>query len=107
MPLRGGDSTSGRLRLALTLILMRPFVGFAVSIVALSLPVRAAAQATMALTGATIIDGRGGPPIRDGVLVITNGRVTAVGSRASVAVPAGARDIAANGKYIIPGLMDA
>jgi imidazolonepropionase-like amidohydrolase len=87
--------------------MMRSSVVLAISIVWLSNPMGTAAQAPSAFIGATIIDGRGGPPIRDGVLLVANGRVTAVGPRGKVAVPAGAREISAAGKYIIPGLMDA
>jgi imidazolonepropionase-like amidohydrolase len=44
---------------------------------------------TIVLTGATIIDGNGGTPIRDGVIVINDKRIVAVGPRSSVSVPAG------------------
>jgi imidazolonepropionase-like amidohydrolase len=76
-------------------------------VIALLVPAGAPAQAPIAITGATIIDGRGGPPIRDGVLLVANGRVSAVGPRGTVKVPAGAREISAGDKYVIPGLMDA
>ena len=46
---------------------------------------------TLALTGATIIDGNGGAPIHDGVIVVKDKRIVAVGPRGSVSVPAGAR----------------
>jgi imidazolonepropionase-like amidohydrolase len=62
---------------------------------------------TLALTGATIIDGNGGTPIHDGVIIIQDKRIAAVGPRSSVSVPAGAREVKLNGKYILPGLMDA
>ena len=38
---------------------------------------------TLALTGATIIDGNGGAPIHDGVIVIKDKRIVAVGPRGS------------------------
>jgi imidazolonepropionase-like amidohydrolase len=60
-----------------------------------------------ALTGATIIDGNGGSPISDGVLVITDQKITAIGPRNSVKIPEGARRIDISGKYVVPGLMDA
>jgi len=66
----------------------------------------AAAQVT-ALTGATVIDGNGGTPIPDAVIVIAGRKIAAVGPRSSVSVPAGAQRMDASGKYIIPGLMDA
>lgn len=62
---------------------------------------------TVAIVGATVIDGTGAEPVKDAVLVIDGGKITAVGPRARVAVPAGARQIDAAGKYVIPGLMDA
>ncbi len=61
----------------------------------------------IAITGATVIDGTGKAPITDGVVVITNGRITAVGKAGSVPVPTGTRSIDAKGKFVIPGLMDA
>jgi imidazolonepropionase-like amidohydrolase len=62
---------------------------------------------TVAIVGATVIDGTGAEPVKDAVLVIDGARITAVGPRGKVAVPAGARQIDAAGKYVIPGLMDA
>jgi imidazolonepropionase-like amidohydrolase len=65
------------------------------------------AQATVrAIIGATLIDGTGGPPIGDAVLVIQDGGITAAGPRASVAIPAGATIVDAKGKYVVPGLID-
>ncbi len=66
----------------------------------------AAAAQTVAVTGGTVIDGTGAAPIADGVVVFTDGRITAAGSAASTPVPAGATTIDAGGKYVIPGLMD-
>ena len=67
---------------------------------------RASAQVT-AITGATIIDGTGRDPVRDGVIVIRDGKIAAIGPKASTAVPPGAQVINASGKHVIPGLMDA
>jgi imidazolonepropionase-like amidohydrolase len=65
------------------------------------------AQGVSVVTGATVVDGTGGPPIKDAAIVIEGNRITAIGARSAVRVPAGAREIDAAGKYIIPGLMDA
>jgi imidazolonepropionase-like amidohydrolase len=46
-----------------------------------------------------------GPPIENGTVVITNGRISAVG--ANVAIPANARVIDATGKWVTPGLINA
>ena len=62
---------------------------------------------TLAITGATIIDGTGKAPLANGVVVITDGRIAAVGALGEVAIPDGAKRIDARGKYVIPGLMDA
>ncbi len=78
--------------------------------VSLSMPVRAAkATGTVALTGARIVtmaDANGGI-IDDGVIVISGDRITAVGRRGDVSIPADARQIDVAGKTIIPGLVDA
>ncbi|HEY0112500.1 MAG TPA: amidohydrolase family protein [Allosphingosinicella sp.] len=63
----------------------------------------------VAITGARILtmaDERGGV-IEDGVILVENNRIRAVGRRGEVAVPAGARTVDATGKTIIPGLIDA
>jgi imidazolonepropionase-like amidohydrolase len=62
---------------------------------------------TLAITGGTVIDGTGKPPVSDGVVLIADGKIAAVGPARDVTVPAGARRIDARGKYLIPGLMDA
>ncbi len=42
-----------------------------------------------AFAGATVIDGTGGPPILDGVIVVQNGRIEAIGRPDEVNVPRG------------------
>ena len=66
-----------------------------------------AGGAPVAFTNARIIDGTGRAPIERGTLVVTNGRVTAVGASASVTIPAGAQRIDAAGKTIVPGFVNA
>jgi imidazolonepropionase-like amidohydrolase len=61
---------------------------------------------TTALVGGTVIDGNGGAPIADGVVVITGSRITAVGPRASVRIPADANQVEARGRWIMPGMID-
>jgi imidazolonepropionase-like amidohydrolase len=62
---------------------------------------------TVAFTGGRIIDGTGKASIEQGTIVVTNGRITAVGPSASVTVPAGVTRIDSTGKTIIPGLINA
>src|SRR5688572_25796138 len=47
-----------------------------------------------------------GAPIDNGVLVVQNGRITAVGPRASVSEPANAIVHDLTGKVLMPGLVD-
>lgn len=60
-----------------------------------------------AIVGGTLIDGTGGAPVPDAVVVVRDGTIAAAGPRAKVDVPAGARTIDATGKFVLPGLMDA
>lgn len=62
---------------------------------------------TVAFSGATLIDGTGAAPVSDSVIVVTDGRITAVGPRASVSIPAGARTVNVSGKTIMPGIVNA
>jgi len=64
---------------------------------------RASAQ-TIAITGGKVFP-VSGPPIENGTVVITNGRITAVG--ANVAIPADARRVDATGKWVTPGLINS
>src|ERR1043166_4841276 len=67
----------------------------------------AAGSQTIAITGATVIDGTGRAPIPDAVVLIRDGRIAALGTAREVAIPASATRIDARGKFLIPGLMDA
>jgi imidazolonepropionase-like amidohydrolase len=69
-----------------------------------SLP--ALAQVTV-IQGGTLIDGNGGAPVADSVVVIEGNTITAAGPAGSVQVPAGATVIDAAGKWVLPGLWDA
>lgn len=58
---------------------------------------------TIAFTGGTVAIGDGSQPIANGTVVIRDGRIVAAG--ANVAVPAGARTIDAQGKWIAAGIV--
>ena len=66
----------------------------------------AAPSGRTALTGARIVTMKGDEVIEDGVVVLNGNRIEAVGPRASVSVPAGARVIDVAGKTIMPGIID-
>jgi imidazolonepropionase-like amidohydrolase len=59
-----------------------------------------------ALVGGTVIDGNGGAPIADAIVLMSGQRITAVGPRSSMTIPAGATEVDARGKWIIPGMID-
>ena len=58
----------------------------------------------MAIVGGTVFDGAG-RRFENGVVVITDGRVVAVGD-ASTAIPAGHRSVDARGRFVPPGIID-
>lgn len=65
------------------------------------------AQTTpVAFTGAHIIP-IAGNEISNGVLVVQNGKIVAVGATGSVTIPAGAKRVDATGKVIMPGIVDS
>jgi imidazolonepropionase-like amidohydrolase len=68
--------------------------------------VRILAQSTV-LNHATLIDGTGAAAIPDAVIVITAGRIAAIGPGAKVKAPAGAQVIDLTGKTVIPGIINA
>ena len=59
-----------------------------------------------ALVGGTLIDGFGGPPIRNSVILIEGDRIKDVGQAGTLAVPAGAEVISTDGMSVLPGLWD-
>ncbi len=68
---------------------------------------KAAADDGIALVGATLVDGTGGPALPDAVVVVRRGRIESVGQRAGFALPRKTREVDVSGRWIIPGLIDA
>ena len=58
----------------------------------------------IAVRAARVLDGRGGTPLVDGVVLIRGGRIEAVGSR--LPIPAGTRVIDLGSATLLPGLID-
>lgn len=59
------------------------------------------------IEGGTLVDGNGGAPLKDSVIVIEESRVKAVGAKGSVSYPPHAKIIRADGLTVLPGLIDA
>lgn len=68
---------------------------------------RAAGSGKTAYVGATVFDGTGAPVTRDAVLLVSDGRIEAVGPRADVRIPRGTETVDLTGRWIVPGLIDA
>ncbi len=61
---------------------------------------------TIALVGGRLIDGFGGPPIANSVILVDGERITAVGTVGALAIPADAEVISTEGMSVLPGLWD-
>ncbi len=61
---------------------------------------------TVALVGGRVITLKGDEVLEDGVVVVRGDRLVAVGPRAEVKVPEGARVVDVRGKTLMPGLVD-
>jgi imidazolonepropionase-like amidohydrolase len=62
---------------------------------------------TVALRAARVIDGTGAAPILNGVVVVTDDKIVAVGKQGAVDVPANARVIDLGDATLLPGFIDA
>ena len=60
-----------------------------------------------ALTGATLIDGRGGAPIPNANVILRDGKIDCAGTAAQCPVPEGIDITDVRGMWIAPGLIDA
>lgn len=67
----------------------------------------AAGQGPAVIVGATLIDGRGGPPVPDSVVIVQDDTIVQVGRRAQVSVPRDAEILDASGMFLLPGLIDS
>jgi len=61
---------------------------------------------TVALVGGTLIDGRGGDPHEDSVVLVSGRTIEAAGNRDAVGVPGEAEVIDVSGKTVMPGMID-
>ena len=73
-------------------------------------PAQPAPPTPLVLAGGTVVDvtnwGHSAKDQQDALVIIIEGRITEVGSRADVAIPRNARVIDCTGKFLVPGLVD-
>jgi imidazolonepropionase-like amidohydrolase len=70
-------------------------------------PEPAPLPSSIAIVGATLWDGTGGPPVPNAVTLVRHDRILCAGSAGECVIPKGARIIDATGQYLIPGLIDS
>lgn len=61
---------------------------------------------TVVLRAARVIDGTGAAPIVNGVVVVTDDKIVAVGPESAVRIPAGARRVDLGNATLLPGFID-
>ena len=62
---------------------------------------------TLAITGGQLVDGYGGLPVHNAVVLVTGVRITGVGNVNSVPIPDGVKPLDVNGMTILPGLWES
>lgn len=74
----------------------------------LALPATGVCQSApvTALVGGALFDGTGRGVVEDATVLVEGDRIKAVGGRADVYIPAGARVVDVSGKWLVPGLVD-
>lgn len=59
-----------------------------------------------AIIGAVLIDGMGGPPLTNSVVVYGDGRILQAGRHGEIPVSTGTSTVDGSGKFVVPGLVD-
>ena len=72
-----------------------------------ALPAAAEDEPTLALSGGTLIDGYGGIPVQNALVLVAGDRITQIGDVNSVDIPAGVKTVDVNGMTILPGLWES
>jgi imidazolonepropionase-like amidohydrolase len=88
---------------------LRPILaGAAAALAIVGVDPQPAAQATetTALVGGTLIDGYGGRPIRNSVILVEGQRIRAIGQVGALEIPRGATVVSTEGMSVLPGLWD-
>ena len=83
---------------------------FTLLYLSLALPLGAVAAddpPTLAISGGTLVDGYGGIPVQNAVVLVSGDRIMKVGDVNSVAIPDGVKTLDVNGMTVLPGLWES
>jgi len=64
-------------------------------------------EVPLVLTNCRLIDGTGGEPVPDATIIVSDGRITAIGPATSISIPQGAEIIDLQGLTVLPGFFNA
>src|SRR3954454_1368390 len=62
---------------------------------------------TKFLTNFTLIDGTGRAAVANSAMIVTDGRITAIGPASTLKAPQGAQTLDLSGKFIMPGIINS
>jgi imidazolonepropionase-like amidohydrolase len=89
------------------LLRLVPAAVIAVATPSLLLAQEAKGSGSVALRAARVIDGTGAAAIQNGVVVITDDKIVAIGKQGAVTIPTGAKVIDLGNSTLLPGFIDA
>jgi imidazolonepropionase-like amidohydrolase len=105
------DSLMIRSSFSIAIAALATFIGFGLSPISSQTPgVRPqppAGRGVVVLRTARLIDGTGAAPINNALVIVTNEKITAVGSSDTVRIPAGATVVDLGDVTLLPGFIDA
>src|SRR5262245_4719298 len=73
----------------------------------IKLPPEPPPGSVIAIVGARLIDGRGGEPVENAVVVVRGSKIETAGPQNRITIPTEAMQIDARGLSILPGLIDS
>ena len=80
---------------------------FCLSLVAFAELAPAQDMPTLAISGGRLVDGYGGVPVQNAVVLVSGDRITGIGDVNSLSIPEGVKTVDANGMTILPGLWES
>jgi imidazolonepropionase-like amidohydrolase len=86
---------------------MKQFLACSLLVLVHAIVADAQSAPVRAFTGLTLIDGTDRAPIVNATIVVQDGRVVRIGPTNSVTIPPEAQRVALDGKFVIPGLINA